>query len=324
VASCWVCLAWFKFGGVIFGRLDVAWVNAQIVPRASVLAEINGPGGGPWGDWGNADLCPLDSFAYGFRIKVERSQGGGDDTALNAIELACRTETGTTTTATVSSSQGEWGDWSSWSYCAQNELLVSYELKVEPGQRGGDDTSANSLRMGCRRLTYPGPDATSLLTPDLQGGWGNWQGMNYTPERTAICGLKTKVEARQGGGDDTALNDVAFSYCATATQPTEPRSYTLSVGTSGEGTVSGFGIQCGNTSGNCSVRIDEGTLVTLTAYGELRSWYGCDATNGFDCSFTMTGNKYISAEFTSAAPCLVSSNMMTGSKEETFRPIPCE
>lgn len=40
-----------------------------------------------WGDWGNVECCPAP--VTGFKLKTERPQGRGDDTALNSISLKC-------------------------------------------------------------------------------------------------------------------------------------------------------------------------------------------------------------------------------------------
>ena len=42
-----------------------------------------------WGDWGKVEYCPEGKWAVGFKLKTERSQGDGDDTALNGIALKC-------------------------------------------------------------------------------------------------------------------------------------------------------------------------------------------------------------------------------------------
>lgn len=44
-----------------------------------------------WGTWQAPVECPAGSAICGMRTRVEPSQGNGDDTALNGIELACCT-----------------------------------------------------------------------------------------------------------------------------------------------------------------------------------------------------------------------------------------
>jgi hypothetical protein len=44
-----------------------------------------------WGSWQTAVECPSGSAVCGMRTRVEPSQGSGDDTALNGMELACCT-----------------------------------------------------------------------------------------------------------------------------------------------------------------------------------------------------------------------------------------
>jgi hypothetical protein len=46
---------------------------------------------GPWGGWQSWNQCPAGQAACGIRIKFEGSQGGGDDTAMNGLKLACCT-----------------------------------------------------------------------------------------------------------------------------------------------------------------------------------------------------------------------------------------
>ncbi len=78
--------------------------------------------------------------------------------------------------------------------------------------------------------------------------------------------------------------------------------YTLNVlkQGSGSGTVTGPGIYCGL---DCSESYDSGTQVTLTATpasGSVFShWSGCDSTQGNYCQVTMSGDKTVSAYFSS-------------------------
>jgi hypothetical protein len=50
---------------------------------------IHAPGGHAWGSWGSWYYCPNNTAICGLDIKFEGSQSGGDDTAMNGIELAC-------------------------------------------------------------------------------------------------------------------------------------------------------------------------------------------------------------------------------------------
>ena len=46
------------------------------------------------------------------------------------------------------------------------------------------------------------------------GGWGDWSDPLYCPAQHYVCGLRQRVEKRQGKGDDTAMNAVEFYCCA--------------------------------------------------------------------------------------------------------------
>jgi hypothetical protein len=92
--------------------------------------------------------------------------------------------------------------------------LFWYQQYGVPSQGGAsyeDDLGTTGLRMGCR------PYGSSVNTPDIAmeelDPWGGW----FSPSAQcsgdgAIMGLITRIEAAQGDGDDTALNDVKF-YC---------------------------------------------------------------------------------------------------------------
>jgi hypothetical protein len=51
--------------------------------------EIHAAGGTPWGSWRGYQYCPAGTAVCGARVRVEGSQGSGDDTAMNGLELAC-------------------------------------------------------------------------------------------------------------------------------------------------------------------------------------------------------------------------------------------
>jgi len=161
---------------------------------------------GIWGDWaGSPDLCPFGSFVYGFVQKSEPGQGGGDDTALNAILLHCRNPNRKETIKSITSSQGPWGDWGTHAWCSSSTPVIGFAVKEEPSQGGGDDTSLNEIALYCMGKTV-------ALHSSVKTGWGSWKPWQRCPSGFAVAGLRTRVERPQGGGDDTALNGIQL-YC---------------------------------------------------------------------------------------------------------------
>ncbi|XP_069805615.1 vitelline membrane outer layer protein 1 homolog [Dendropsophus ebraccatus] len=128
----------------------------------------------------------------------------GDDTALNGIMLYCAAPGSTYEGNYITSTYGSWGDaWVGRLWCPVGNL-VSFSLKVEEPQGGGDDTAANSIKMRCS----DGAELEAIGGP--WGKYGDWSAScSY-----GICGIQTKVEEPQGGEDDTALNDVVFECCS--------------------------------------------------------------------------------------------------------------
>eukprot|EP01084_Bolivina_argentea_P025113 46724_1 len=101
----------------------------------------------------------------------------------------------------LSSSEGIWGDWGSqYVYCDAGQYAIGYKLNVEP-PINGDDTAANSFCLIC--------DGGSIIyTSNWDDAlWGSWAAV-LCPSGEFIKGFKSKVEAGQGNGDDTALNSI--------------------------------------------------------------------------------------------------------------------
>ncbi|CAB1438953.1 unnamed protein product [Pleuronectes platessa] len=169
-------------------------------PYTSVLTVPNGQ---RWGTWREPEMCPDQFFAVGFSTRVESRQGKGDDTALNGIRLICGKDEDHNFMYTVESHPGFWGDWSQPQYCPSG-VLTSFQLRVEGSQGRKDDTAANNIKFRCSS------------SPLLEGSgldWGGYGGWSQVCVNGGICGIETKVEDRQGRGDDTALNDVRFRCC---------------------------------------------------------------------------------------------------------------
>jgi hypothetical protein len=166
---------------------------------------------GNWGSWASCfDMCPPGSYAYGVNLKSEAPVGSSDDTSVNAVSLWCYNRGSGAFTEFVESTQQGWGTWLDASYCAggSDNPIVSGNLRLEaPQGSGADDTSANGLRFSCKNSS--GVEETAVSNT----GWGTFRGKVQCPAGTAVCGVKTRVEANQGSGDDTALNGLQYACC---------------------------------------------------------------------------------------------------------------
>ncbi|KAM9263446.1 LOW QUALITY PROTEIN: vitelline membrane outer layer protein 1-like [Cariama cristata] len=144
------------------------------------------PNGARWGKGGSWQFC-RSGYANGLALKMEPSQFGTDDTALNGIRLQHRDD------SVTKFLMGEWGTWTSFQVCPGG-YLISFSLRTEKSQGGGDDTAATNTQFRCS-------DAAVLVGDGLSWGrFGPWS------KSCNICSLQTKVEPPQGLQDDTALS----------------------------------------------------------------------------------------------------------------------
>uniref|UniRef100_A0A673HGQ7 Vitelline membrane outer layer protein 1-like n=1 Tax=Sinocyclocheilus rhinocerous TaxID=307959 RepID=A0A673HGQ7_9TELE len=104
---------------------------------ASVQSDV-----GSWGRWTDIKWCP-SGFLTAFQLRVEKSQGDGDDTAANNIMFKC---------SRGSLLQGDgthWGDWGDWSQTCEGEGICGIKTQIEEPQGRGDDTALNDVLMFC-------------------------------------------------------------------------------------------------------------------------------------------------------------------------------
>ncbi|KAF5894668.1 vitelline membrane outer layer protein 1-like, partial [Clarias magur] len=114
-------------------------------PERPYSSSIQVHNGQEWGTWENREMCPDGTYAIGFNLKVERSIGNGDDTALNGIALHCgKPSSGPLSYAIVQSHVGSWGTWTQTLDC-KGGVLQGFQLRVERSQGRGDDTAANNI-----------------------------------------------------------------------------------------------------------------------------------------------------------------------------------
>lgn len=182
------------------------WKGADCSERERHTYDIT-PEEGPWGSYRNWAYCPQDTWAIGFRQRVEAPCGKCDDTALNSLELICSNSDRNQLTR-IQSYEGVWGSWGSDRYCnGKGNYLRGVQFLIEREQGKGDDTAANDSRFTCTN--------GDVIQGSNGGTWGNWRSEAQCPPSSAICGLQIKFESEQGKGDDTAMNGARFKCCST-------------------------------------------------------------------------------------------------------------
>ncbi len=149
---------------------------------------------GIWGSWRTMVQCPVGQYVYGYRMRSESP--GGDDTALNNIELYCAASPTGSKTGIVSGGNG-WGSWGYSAECGSHGPVTGFKMLIEPNIKG-DDTAANDMHLFCQDNTQ--------IEAQVRTQWGNWTSKVSCPGGKAVIGFITRVESP--GGDDTALNGV--------------------------------------------------------------------------------------------------------------------
>jgi hypothetical protein len=153
---------------------------------------------------------------------------------------------------------------------------------------GSGKVTASPIDCGANCSAYydSGSVVTLTATPATGSAFTRWSGCDSV-----------------SGTNCTVTMNAARSVTATFTVQT----FTLNVSKAGllTGSVTSTSnppsnnqINCGS---NCSASYGYGTVVTLTAQGNLLAlftgWSGCDSTSGNTCTVTMTAAKSVTANF---------------------------
>jgi len=158
-----------------------------------------------YGVWGPEYRCKKGEFINAFRLRVEKKQGAGvDDTGLNSIKVQC------TDGIEGTSKEGFWGDWKPKHTCPSG-VVTSFNFMSEANQKGDDDAAGNNVNLKCE-------DGKTMKGEGVSWASSSWDCPNNKmcscPSGMALCGIKTKVEPKQGSGsDDTSLNQIEFICC---------------------------------------------------------------------------------------------------------------
>ena len=98
-------------------------------------------------------LLTDDFWVVGFRMFSEPSQGSGDDSATNNIQLVCRGPGLNGDVTEYVTGDGDyysgavWGSYSE--ICPPGQAVSAIQTKYESDQGSGDDTAIGDVRMYC-------------------------------------------------------------------------------------------------------------------------------------------------------------------------------
>ncbi|XP_066446199.1 vitelline membrane outer layer protein 1 homolog [Eleutherodactylus coqui] len=165
---------------------------------------ISVPNGCSLGEWGPIQRCPPGTVAKAFSEKEEHVRGPDrDESGLNGIMLYCARRNDTSVLGIITSAVGHRGEWAHPTWC-KNGFITGFVAKVDALKRGEDNAAVISIKVKCSdQLIIRGRDGP-------RGVYGSFS----ENCRSGVCGIKTRMHARQSSKDYTGLNDVTFECCS--------------------------------------------------------------------------------------------------------------
>ena len=91
--------------------------------------------------------------------------------------------------------------------------IKGVRIRIEGNRGSGDDTALNGLQLMCAQWGDWAPSPEKLYRASVHDGfWGDWQSDRLLPDGCYLIGMKLRIEAPQGDGDDTGLNGIELIY----------------------------------------------------------------------------------------------------------------
>jgi|GEM_PF-3440072 len=265
-----------------------------------------------------------------FNLTVAKSGTGGGTVTSSPTSINCGTTCSAgyniNTSVTLTAAPAVDSDFTSWSGCDSTSgtsctvnvnaaksvtatfTLKTFSLSVTKGGAGTGTVASTPSGINCDPTCTAsfssGTSVTLTATPSANSNFTGWSG------------------ACTGTGNCVVTVDSAKSVTATFTLKT----FTLSVATSGNGTVTSNvgGINCGTGGSVCTASFTVGTPVQLTAAASggatFSGWSGCDSATGNSCNVTLNTDRSIAASFGVQTFALTVNKLGAGSGTVTSSP----
>ncbi|KAL4231621.1 Vitelline membrane outer layer protein 1 [Mactra antiquata] len=167
-------------------------------------AEVRLDGPYPEADWLEENSAEYSSSAEELRDPTVIRPGALD------IEGYVFDTNRVTKTLTVDNG-GHHGTWGEASFCPKHSFGAGYNMKIEPKQGSGDDTSLNAIKIVCKGLDG---DVRGNVASKV-GPWGHYVGDKYCKGTSSNTDFLTafRLQVEPYGGfwkGDTAANYVEF------------------------------------------------------------------------------------------------------------------
>lgn len=185
-------------------------INSALSSR-KLVTWIRSPKITEWGKWGYPEICPVNSWVGGMRLRVDTSQGSpaGTAPALSAVQLHC-INMDWIHSGSVTSAIGPWGDFRKNRYCTQG-FAVGYQLRSRRDENTGD-VNAIDFKLEC--VNFDG-SSSFVINSDADLPLELWTSEQKCPLKTAVCGIITQVEPDGGSkfDDETSLTNIDLACC---------------------------------------------------------------------------------------------------------------
>ena len=186
-----------------------------------------------------------------------------------------------------------------------------------PGTITDDGISCRDGTGDCVELYADGTSVTLTASPDAGATFAGWggdcsgaTGTTCTLTMNSAKAVTATFTADPGSGNPTLT--VTATDNGEATGSGNAATLTVAVAVTGNGKVTGPGINCGNGSTDCSEPYATGMSVTLTetpdAGAIFGGWGGSCTGSGTVCTLSMTTSKSVTASFGMDSPKAVSGS----------------